>query len=117
MSEYRYEYALYDGELWTYFCNSVDHMPLDEIVRRAEQIVADWDYGNVAQAVAIYEFGLDTKGNQDGSQELIGHVVVPGRMYQCPTCHGIYPHPPQELAVCRCGHVGSAADLIEEDYT
>jgi len=114
MAKYKYEYGLFDGELWTYFCNSVDHMPLDEIVRRAEQIVADWDYNGVAQSVAIYEFGLDKRGNQDGSETLIGHVVVPGRRYQCRACLARFPRPPQELPVCRSGNVATHEDLEEE---
>ena len=112
MGKGEYGYVVFDGDTWYTLYDHVERMDTDIVLSLAAKEVANWDYGGISQRLDVYE-----TSDEDVYGTKIGAVETLGRMYQCPTCHGIYPHPPQELAVCKCGHVGSAADLIGEDYT
>jgi len=104
-----YEYRLYDGVEWHHLYRGAT--PLDPAEARvmADEKVEDWDYHGVSQRLDIYEFQ-----NERDRGTKIGSVETPGRLYQCRACYSFFPHPPQELPVCRCGNVATHDDLEEE---
>jgi len=104
-----YRYELFDGFQWVTLLEADKQLVPAKVQSMAADEVEDWDYHGVSQRLDIYEF-------QDESDRgtKIGSVETPGSLYQCRACHSFYPHPPQELAVCRCGRVATTEDLEEE---
>lgn len=104
------KFKIYDGEFYYVYDGSditrgVGNNPTMEDF---EDFTSDWDYNGIAQRLDIFAV-------RDGEDmKKLGYVVVDGRYYQCPKCHSRFPHPPQELAVCECGYVGTEEDLEPE---
>jgi len=109
MGKGEYGYVLYDGGTWYPLYDHVERMETDIVLSLAAKEVADWDYGGISQRVDVYE-----TSDEDVYGTVIGSVETTGRRYQCQACRALFAHPPQELAVCRCGNVATHEDLEEE---
>lgn len=105
----KYGYVLFDGVVWYPLYDDIERMDADVVIQLAEEEVADWDYAGISQRLDVYE-----TSDQDVYGTAIGSVETPGRLYQCRACLARFPHPPQELAVCRCGRVATHDDLEPE---
>ncbi len=110
MGKGEYGYVIYDGDTWYTLYDHVERMDTDIVLSLAAKEVANWDYAGIAQRLDVYE-----TSDEDVYGTKIGSVETPGRLYQCRACYSSYPHPPQELAVCRCGRVATTEDLEEKE--
>ncbi len=104
-----YRYKLFDGFEWYDLDFTEQRLTPAEAEALAEDETKDWDYNGISQQLDIYE-----STDEDEYGTLIGSVDTPGRRYQCRACLALFAHPPQELAVCRCGNVATHDDLEEE---
>jgi len=105
-----YRYKLFDGFQWVTLLAADKQLVPAKVQSMAADEVEDWDYNGVSQRLDIYEFQ-----NEMDRGTKIGSVETPGRLYQCRACYSSYPHPPQELPVCRCGNVATIEDLETEE--
>jgi len=104
-----YRYKLFDGFQWVTLLVADKQLVPAKVQSMAAKEVADWDYGGISQRLDVYE-----TSDEDVYGTKIGAVETPGRLYQCRACYSLYPHPPQELPVCRCGNVATIEDLEKE---
>ena len=105
----KYGYVLFDGVVWYQLYEDIERMDADVVIQLAEEEVANWDYGGISQRLDVYE-----TSDEDVYGTAIGSVETTGRRYQCQACLALFAYPPQELPVCRCGHVATHDDLEEE---
>ena len=105
-----YGYVVFDGDTWYTLYDHVERMDADVVIQLAAKEVADWDYGGISQRLDVYE-----TSSEDVYGTAIGSVETTGRRYQCQACLALFAHPPQELAVCRCGRVATIEDLETEE--
>jgi len=112
--EHKYDYLTYDGRQWRSIVPDnlpmpVPRLPHGWIMQAARNEVfgygsGAYEYHGISQIIEVWETETGADGGEIARRQF-GLILVPGRLYHCPSCGRTFPHPAQELATCRCGLV------------